>query len=315
MKTTKVGSALVILLMAASLFGLDIVPAHGFRGECKRVVCFDGSVHECGFDCKSLIRNRPAPRGSRGRTYIPSVPSGPTPQQLEKEREGRVEDLNEKGFDAYERGDFASAARYFRVALEYDPHNPTLKHNLRRAEGKVREAEARRRDEARRRAEARNKALEEAAAAAAHAKKAASIVSVAPEKAGKEARKVFDGRGDRTGVSVPASVVVGDTKGMGRPLKIPPALANHPEIQRLQKEKTELVDQVKGLETKLGSIQEKKAKGQGNKGELEVQEAKTKQEISNLTSKIGVVDVKMEDFVINLSKEKKPSEAAAGKGK
>ena len=179
----------------------------------------------------------------------------------------------------------------------------------------MREAEARRRDEARRRAEARNKALEEAAAAAAHAKKAASIVSVAPEKAGKEARKVFDGRGDRTGVSVPTSVVVGDTKGMGRPLKIPPALANHPEIQRLQKEKTELVDQVEGLEAKLGSIQEKKAKGQGNKGELQVQEAKTKQEISNLTSKIGVVDVKMEDFVINLSKEKKPSEAAAGKGK
>ena len=315
MKTTKIGPALVILLFATSLLGLNIVPAHGFSGECKRVVCFDGSVHDCGFDCRSLIRNRPAPGGSRGRTYIPSVPSGPSPQQLEKEREGRVEDLNEKGFDAYERGDFASAARYFRIALEYDPYNPTLKHNLSRAEEKVRESEARRREEARRRAEARNKALEEAAAAAAHAKKAASTVSVAPEKASKEARKVFDGKGDRVEVSVPSSVVVGDAKGTGRALKIPPALAKHPEIQRLQKEKTELVDQVKGLETKLDSIREKKAKGEGNKGELEVQEAKTKQEISNLTSKIGVVAVKLEDFVINLSKEKKPSEPAAGKGK
>jgi len=313
MKETRLGLVAVVMLMALSLVGSDIVPGYGMNGKCVKVVCFDGSVHPCGFDCSSLIRNRQAPVGSKGGTgtYIPPGPSGPTPQQLEKEREERVEELNEKGLDAYERRDFATAAIYFREALAYNPHDPSLKHNLRRAEEKAREAEV----EARRRAEAQRKALEEAAAAAAHAQKAASMVSMSPEKASKEAQKVFDTRGDRTIVSVPTSANAVDARGAGRPAKIPPSLANHPEIQKMQKERTELVDQVKSLETKLDSIRNKKTQGQGNKGELEVQEAKTKQEISNLTSKIAVVDVKTEDFVINLTKENTPSQTTAGKGK
>jgi tetratricopeptide (TPR) repeat protein len=313
MEKTRFRLVAAIMITAVGLAGL-IVPVYGFRGECKKVVCFDGSVHECGFDCSVLVRNKPGGGGSRGGTYIPSippVPSGPTPQQLEKEREERVEDLNERGLDAYERRDFAAAARYFREALEYNPHDPTLKQNLGKAEQKARQAE----EEGRRRAEAQRKAFEEAAAAAAHAQRAASIVSVNPDKASQELQRVFDTKGDRATVSQPASPAVVGGQSLGHPARIPPALTRHPEVQKMQKERADLVDQVKALETRVDSIRQKKNQGEGNKGELEVQEAKTKQEISNLTSKILVVDVKMEDFVINLTKENTASEIAAGKGK
>ena len=313
MEKTGFGLVATVMITAVGLTGF-IVPAYGFRGECKKVVCFDGSVHECGFDCSSLVRNKPGGGGSKGGTYIPSLPpapSGPIPQQLEKEREERVEDLNERGLDAYEARDFAAAARYFREALEYNPHDPTLKQNLRKAEQKAREVE----EEARRRAEAQRKALEAAAAAAAHAQKAASIVSVNPEKASQETQKVFDTKGDRAMASQSASAVVADGQSLGHPAQIPPALIRHPEVQKMQKERVDLVEQVKALETRVDSIRQKKNQGEGNKGELEVQEAKTKQEISNLASKIQVVDVKMEDFVINLTKENAPSEIAGGKGK
>ena len=109
-------------------------------------------------------------------------------------------------------------------------------------------------------------------------------------------------------MEVPKSSAPGvvDGRGGGRRIEIPAALAKHPEIKKLQKEKKTLVEHHKNLEKKLAAIRHKKAKGEGDKGKLDVQEAKTKQEISNVENKIGFVDVKMESFVINLSKEKAP---------
>ena len=58
----------------------------------------------------------------------------------------------------------------------------------------------------------------------------------------------------------------------------------------------------------LQSIRQKKERGEGDRGKLDVQEAKTKQEISNVTSKIGKVDYDTESFVINLTRETMPSQ-------
>lgn len=118
-----------------------------------------------------------------------------------------------------------------------------------------------------------------------------------------KARTVFDTPG--RGVSDPRDAVVDVSTIATR--EIPPELANHPRIKALQKEKETLEGQKKSLEKELGLIRQKKARGEGNKGDLEVQEAKKKQEISNVTSKIGVVDVNLQSFVINLTRASTPS--------
>jgi hypothetical protein len=78
----------------------------------------------------------------------------------------------------------------------------------------------------------------------------------------------------------------------------------------LQGQRTALVGQRTDLEQKLVEIREQKARGDGNRGQLEVQEAQTKQKISNVSSQIAVVDVKTESFVINLTRENPQAQAA-----
>ena len=273
-------------------------------------------------------KNVPCGHSSSPRRPRPTRPRGPTPQQIERKRAVSFYDASEKGYRAYERKDWATAIHYFKAALSYAPHNPTMNHNLRRARQKQaqaiaaakrqrEQAAARRRAQAaaerraqaagerRRKAAAFRKVLEEARAAKAHAEAAKSK----GDEGRKEAQKIFDTRGKR----VSSSTDVVDVRGLGRAVdipaevEIPAALANRPEIRRLQKERKTFVKQIKKLETKLNSIREKKASGKGNKGQLEVEEVKTKDEISKTKSKIAVADLKMKSFVITLTREKSPS--------
>jgi tetratricopeptide (TPR) repeat protein len=250
------------------------------------------------------------PKRPSGGNYPPTS-RRPSSQELEQERADMVDHWNEKGLDAYDRGNYAAAIRCFQMALEYDPHNPALIDNLKASQKKAREAEAqelRRAKEAtlQRAAleEARRKALAEAAAASAHSKAAAAK---GLEEASRNGQKVFDTRGERVKVPTSSSTGVLDAQGVGRPIEISAALAKHPEIRKLQKERSGLVDELKRLEEELASIRDKKVLGEGKKGDLDVKEARAKQGISNVTNKIGYVDVKIESFVINLPGDKVPS--------
>jgi len=105
-------------------------PAYGLDGQCISVVCFDGSVHECGFDCSSLRS------GSTG-GGMPQQPQGPSKEELERQRVESTHEWNNMGAEAYERGDYNSAVIYFQEALKYDPHNPSLIDNLSAAREKA----------------------------------------------------------------------------------------------------------------------------------------------------------------------------------
>ena len=258
----------------------------------------------------------PSPSSRPGTTS--TTPSGPTQQQLQQQREQVMHEANDLAVEYFRSGDWANAIRYFQLALEDSPDDPTILDNLSlarerqsqaRAEAKRRRqaqarAEAKRRRQAQARVEAkrRSKALEEARAAKAHGD---DMRNMSEGEARLEARKVFEIKGTR----VTGSTSVVDLRDLGRPVdipaavKIPTALANTPAIKRLQKERNLLVKQIKKLGTKLDLIRKKKASGKGNKGLLAVEEAKTKQEIINTKSKIAVADVKMKSFVINLTRE------------
>lgn len=53
--TITIFVVLIIILIAA---WLSAVPVYSLDGECVKVICFDGSVHECDFDCSTLIKGK-----------------------------------------------------------------------------------------------------------------------------------------------------------------------------------------------------------------------------------------------------------------
>ena len=54
-------------------------------------------------------------------------------RRAEIKRQKTFYSAEEAGFRAYQRGDWDAAVRHWKEALAYDPHNPTIEHNLRRA--------------------------------------------------------------------------------------------------------------------------------------------------------------------------------------
>jgi hypothetical protein len=66
-------------------------------------------------------------------------PSGPSPEQIKREREKKdlgeaALDANDKGVEAFERREWATAIQYFKEALEYEPDSDYILNNLRRAQ-------------------------------------------------------------------------------------------------------------------------------------------------------------------------------------
>lgn len=214
-----------------------------------------------------------------------SPPSGPTPRQQQQQQERAMHDANEEGADAYARGDWANAIRFFEQALEQNPDDPSILQNL--ANAKARQA---------------------AEAARVHSQTAVTKPlddkTIGRDGGSLDARRVFDTPGERA--PTPGDVV--DTRGSGRRIQIPASLANHPEIKKLQTKRNGLENQLRKVESQLESIRQKKASGEGNRGDLDVQEAKAKQQISNVTNQIGMVDDQTKSFVINLTREATPAE-------
>jgi len=56
----------------------------------------------------------------------------------EQQRVDAMNDANNNGIDCYEKGDWSCALRYFELALEYSPYNPSIISNINKAKEKLR---------------------------------------------------------------------------------------------------------------------------------------------------------------------------------
>ncbi|MBU1275273.1 MAG: bacterial transcriptional activator domain-containing protein [Proteobacteria bacterium] len=295
------------LLLAGWAGGLPGFSALAHAG-CISVTCFDGSNHPCGFDCRSLL-----PKVNRGTgkwtTVSPPQPKGPSPQELERLRGMALDEANETGIAAYNRGDYARAVAYFARALEYDPHNPNLQHNLKRARQRLDQQDRQRREALRRSLTPppKKKALQEAAAAAAHGKQAAASPQTAKDQGG----KVFDYKGGKVPVAAITPSNTAQPRNydaiLGKGVKVPKQYASDPGVVKMQKQRAALVKEYKEVDQDLAFIKKKKQQYPKAKGKLEVLEAEMKQKQSDVKHKIGYVDYKMNTYVIDLTKGKKSS--------
>ncbi len=89
----------------------------------------------------------PSSGGGTPDTYILNRPSGPSQAELREQyfAEDAAEaalDASDRGYDAYERGDYEGAVAYYEEALEYAPDDPDMRHNLNRAREALRESRA-----------------------------------------------------------------------------------------------------------------------------------------------------------------------------
>ena len=71
------------------------------------------------------------------------LPAGPTPAEVEAKREAAVFHYNDLAIAAAERGDWKTAVSNFEAALQYDPHNPVLQENLKKAKQRLALAQSR----------------------------------------------------------------------------------------------------------------------------------------------------------------------------
>ena len=147
-------------------------------------------------------------------------------------------------------------------------------------------------------------ALQQAAIADKHSKD--SLNNKPLDKMSIEARKGFDTGG--TATSGPPPV---DARGI-KPAAVPPKIANHPTYKALQKEEDGLIKQREALETELAEIRKQKEVNVTDKGLYAVEEAKKKQQISNVQSLIGVIKVKKQDFIVSF-KEEEGEDSKGGK--
>ena len=200
-------------------------------------------------------------------SYSPQQPSGPSPQELKRQREEKdlreaSDDANDKGMDAYKRGDLEAAARYFREALEYAPGDEELLHNLSIVEGKIRDARQIR----------FGQAAEQLKSTEQHSR-AASGLGETGSKA--EALRGFDDRGANAGtLAVPAS---GSSIADASRDPIVPASRRTPEITRLEQQRQEARNQAAELEKELAEL---------NPATQSVEIAKAKQQKSTIESKV-----------------------------
>lgn len=195
--------------------------------------------------------------------YTPSQPAGPSPQEIKARKEAKdmreaAEDEDDKGVDAYKRGDYDAAARHFREALEYAPGDPELLDKLRLAEAKIREA--------------RNKqfglAAEQLKSAERHSQTATGMGD-----AGKaEALRGFDDGGVRSG-----TIAVPVTGGASVRDPVVPPGRRSPEIAALESLRSEARQKIAALEKKLTQL---------DPSTQSVEIAKAKQEKSTIESKV-----------------------------
>ncbi|HEY0844660.1 MAG TPA: hypothetical protein VGE12_04805 [Noviherbaspirillum sp.] len=190
------------------------------------------------------------------------APSGPSAEELRQQREAKdlgeaAMDANDRGYDAYQRGDFAGAVRYLTEAAEYAPDDPNIQSNLEKARAALR----------------RSTAAREAAGAKEHSAAARGLVT---DAASGEARKVFDTPGTAAG-----AFDTGSVKGGFKRDPVVPVARRTAKIDSLERQREAERKQIAALEAKRKQLDPKKDA---------VAIAKIKQEESKRESKIDYLN-------------------------
>ena len=90
--------------------------------------------------CFQDLQLKKMPHGSSGGGYVaPPMPSGPSPEELRKQREEKdlreaADDANDKAVEFAHKGDWDTAIGYLKEALEYEPDDELIMNNLRKVE-------------------------------------------------------------------------------------------------------------------------------------------------------------------------------------
>lgn len=235
--------------------------------------------------------------GTKVKNYTPSRPAGPSAKELREQWE--KQDLEDASYDAYdtgleffERAQWGNAIMHFEEALEYNPENYDALEDMNTAKKKLRDAYS---------LQKKNKAMEEAKAALIHGKKATT------SSHGKESQNIFDTAGNKA----PSTSSIVDARGykdvLGKAVSVPKEHKNNPKIIKMQKERKVWESKFKKLEQELKVLKKKKPKNQKEKGNLQVAEVKIREKIDIVKQNTQVLDVKMESFVIDLTKKKTPT--------
>lgn len=196
----------------------------------------------------------------------------------------------------YESGDRQGAIQALKHYLALDPQNQAAANLLRELGGQGEAVEGKGEAEGPRRRW--TSIWKHAKSTLAHSGAAAGMGGKASSR--EETQFGFDTAPTRPSASTSSPVAVPPA---GPPREPPPALAKRPQMIKLQQEKERLMKQYRDLEKQLGEIKEKKARGEGDKGQLDVQEVEIKQKMAETTSEIGVVTVKIESFPVEFEEE------------
>lgn len=195
----------------------------------------------------------------RGSVY---TPSGPSAEQLKQQREAKdlsdaAIDANDRGVDAFARGDYDAAVRYLSEAAEYAPDDSGIQSNLERARAAFRQSQAAR----------QGKSTE------AHGETARQLRN---ESASEQARKGFDTGGKSAG-TLDTSTVRGDVKRD----PVVPAAKRTAKISSLEKQRAAMRKEIAALDAKRKALDPKKDA---------VAISKIKQDVSTRESKIDYLN-------------------------
>ena len=179
--------------------------------------------------------------------------------------------LSDEAVKAYQRGDWAAAVSYLRKALEYDPHNPALEQDLKKAHMKLTQA-----NEQKIQAE-RQKAAQQAAAAIS------------------QSDQVFD----KGGAKAPPPPLVTAERADAKPgVGAPPELKKR--WHALERQEKTLAKQQKTAEKKEQDIKRKLESGKGGTAQLQVDLVKARQERSKAEAGLNVVAAKKKELRVEI---------------
>jgi tetratricopeptide (TPR) repeat protein len=184
------------------------------------------------------------------------VDTGPSPEELRRRAEAKdlneaAQDADDKGIDFYEKGDWDSAIREFREALEYAPDDPDILDNLHHAEARANAARIAQEQKVR-----ESEAARQLMSVQQHSEAAQGLASKsATEPASVEARRGFDTGGQSAGGIPGPAVYAGSGSGKD---PVVPKEKRTPAITKLERDRTVFRKEITTLDQKLKTLDPQK---------------------------------------------------------
>jgi hypothetical protein len=270
---------------------------------------------QSGSDSRPVYHPRPRSSGN-----------GSSDSSPERRRLDRAYDLNQRGNQAYQNGDWNTAVNLYTEALKLSPNDRVIRENLENAKSALGVAEEKR---AVQDAESTMKQQENNVAptmanmvekfadsqtsraagddlmsARYHSVSASQLAKAGSlEAAKKEASQTFDTDGGNHGSLQSIASSLSDPL---KPPEVAPTLRTNPEFQELQSKWTVLRGQYSLMQGQLKYVESQINSGAGNKAQLEARAATIKQEMSSATDQMVYTKYKILDLSLHIPTEPNP---------